>query len=258
MVDPERAIPYNRSIMKIFLSADLHANILAAEAAVRAARDAGADLHIHLGDAVDLGPWPDETVHFLRDSGVLLLMGNHEEYHIETGFSPRIKARMDLGEQAHYAWTTSQLSSEALDIIRGMPYEYAVEEGDNRYRFCHFAVRDDRIAEDWGENDVETFIPLFGAESRDVVFYGHLHRYLDFGTRPRFVCIAGSGVSPGRHGDPKSAAILDIDPHGYSFTRVYLDWNLDVVRRQIESVNDENREWVLEHMFAEPEPDPVG
>ena len=65
----------------IALIADIHANLLAAEAVI-------SDIHkkhkpdriISLGDQVNLGPAPRDTLRLLRSEGVTCLHGNHEGY----------------------------------------------------------------------------------------------------------------------------------------------------------------------------------
>lgn len=65
----------------IALIADIHANLLAAEAVL-------SDIHkkhrpdriISLGDQVNLGPAPRDTLRLLRSENVTCLHGNHEGY----------------------------------------------------------------------------------------------------------------------------------------------------------------------------------
>ena len=52
--------------MRILISSDIHANILACEALAKIYAREKCDLHITLGDAVDLGPWPKETLEFIK------------------------------------------------------------------------------------------------------------------------------------------------------------------------------------------------
>ena len=50
--------------MRILISSDIHANILACEALAKIYAREKCDLHITLGDAVDLGPWPKKIKHW--------------------------------------------------------------------------------------------------------------------------------------------------------------------------------------------------
>ena len=67
--------------MLIALLADIHGNLPALEAALSDIRKKHRpDRIVSLGDQVNLGPCPRETMALLRDSGVNCLHGNHERY----------------------------------------------------------------------------------------------------------------------------------------------------------------------------------
>ena len=67
--------------MLIALLADIHGNLPALEAALSDIRKKHRpDRIVSLGDQVNLGPCPRETMALLRESGVDCLHGNHERY----------------------------------------------------------------------------------------------------------------------------------------------------------------------------------
>ena len=67
--------------MRIALIADIHANLPALEAVLRdIRRKHSPDRIISLGDQINLGPCPRETMALLRENGVTCLHGNHERY----------------------------------------------------------------------------------------------------------------------------------------------------------------------------------
>ncbi|MED9820930.1 MAG: metallophosphoesterase family protein [Christensenellales bacterium] len=66
--------------MRIALITDVHSNILALEAVLCAIRKHRPDCILSLGDQVNLGPCPRETLAMLREEGVICLHGNHERY----------------------------------------------------------------------------------------------------------------------------------------------------------------------------------
>ena len=69
--------------MKIALIADVHANLIALEAILEVIREEKPDEIISLGDQVNLGPCPRETLELLKEHGVRCLIGNHERYVLE-------------------------------------------------------------------------------------------------------------------------------------------------------------------------------
>ena len=66
--------------MRIALIADVHSNIIALEAVLRDIKKHHPDRIISLGDQVNLGPCPRETMDLLKAEGVTCLHGNHERY----------------------------------------------------------------------------------------------------------------------------------------------------------------------------------
>ena len=66
--------------MLIALIADIHANTPALEAVLEAIRGKKPDMILSLGDQVNLGPCPRETLALLREAGARCLSGNHERY----------------------------------------------------------------------------------------------------------------------------------------------------------------------------------
>ena len=66
--------------MKIALISDIHANVTALNAILRDINQQGADRILSLGDQVNLGPCPRETLDLLSKYHVMCLAGNHERY----------------------------------------------------------------------------------------------------------------------------------------------------------------------------------
>ena len=66
--------------MRIALIADIHGNLPALEAGLKAIRAHAPDMIVSLGDQVNLGPNPREVLALLDDAGVKCLHGNHERY----------------------------------------------------------------------------------------------------------------------------------------------------------------------------------
>ncbi|MBR5287069.1 MAG: metallophosphoesterase [Clostridia bacterium] len=66
--------------MRIALISDIHANLAALEAVLADIRHHHPQRIISLGDQVNLGPCPRETLALLKSEGVTCLHGNHERY----------------------------------------------------------------------------------------------------------------------------------------------------------------------------------
>ena len=67
-------------IMKIAFLSDIHSNIVALEAVLQEIKGHHPEQIISLGDQINLGPCPRETLSLLRSENVTCLHGNHERY----------------------------------------------------------------------------------------------------------------------------------------------------------------------------------
>lgn len=66
--------------MRALLIADVHSNLPALEAVLAAGKKHAPERIISLGDQVNLGPCPRETLALLHENNVTCLHGNHERY----------------------------------------------------------------------------------------------------------------------------------------------------------------------------------
>ena len=67
--------------MKIAVLTDVHGNLPALQAAMRAIRREDADAIFHTGDAIGIGPFPAECLELLLGTpGVHLICGNHDSW----------------------------------------------------------------------------------------------------------------------------------------------------------------------------------
>lgn len=66
--------------MRVALLSDIHSNIAALEAVMKSIRKHQPEKIISLGDQINLGPCPRETLALLKAENVTCLHGNHERY----------------------------------------------------------------------------------------------------------------------------------------------------------------------------------
>jgi putative phosphoesterase len=102
--------------MRIALISDLHANATALEAVLRDAARMGYDELVCLGDVATLGPRPAEVLGRLRDLGCRNIMGNHDEFLLESSLihSYTESAMIVSSVEA----TRAALSKEEIAFIR--------------------------------------------------------------------------------------------------------------------------------------------
>lgn len=179
-------------MQRIGVIADTHANLPATRAALDALKSAGCDVVVHVGDAVALGPHPDEVVSLLVESGVRCVMGNHDEWSAFGLPEPPPPWLRDAAI-AHQRWTRSQLSDAHRDTMKAWPYALALDCGDVTAVFVHYARRDGEWSDEPSANPTGSdFEQLFAGVAGDVVIFGHDHREHDLAAGDRRFLNPGS------------------------------------------------------------------
>ena len=120
--------------MRIALMADVHSNILALEAVLKAIKKHSPDMILSLGDQVNLGPCPRETLAALKAEKAVCLHGNHERYILSAmAGDPSYQA----ANFASPRYNASLLTPEEITF----PMEFHLEG----ITFCHAMPGDDRF-----------------------------------------------------------------------------------------------------------------
>lgn len=157
----------NSSPRRIAVFSDIHGNLHALQAVLKAIDDLGIEEMICLGDVVGYGARPNECVGLLRERGIITLAGNHDHAAIDR---TDITFFNDIAKQAVY-WTREELTPENLEWLGKLPY---VHEIAPKFYFVHASPRD---PEAW--NYVLTFgeaRSCFEAFEHTVCFIGHSHQ----------------------------------------------------------------------------------
>lgn len=161
--------------MRIALLSDLHANLPFAEAAVARARREGCDRIIHLGDAIDLGPWPAETLDFLAAESIESVRGNHDEYPI-LGLPDATRRTMSAAVREHVAWTADQLSDRHIEQLLTMPVQLESLVDEWLVRFSHFAIENGRVSQEYLNDSLTETAARLNLAAGQIACFGHTHR----------------------------------------------------------------------------------
>ena len=149
--------------MRIALIADIHSNIIALEAVMKAVKKHSPDMILSLGDQVNLGPCPRETLSLLQAENVTCLHGNHERYILSAMVDDPGYAGANF---ASLRYNASLLKPEEITFTKTLDLEGAV--------FTHAMPEDDRFP----VFDVDRALPLLRKMSFDKpthIFCGHGH-----------------------------------------------------------------------------------
>jgi predicted phosphodiesterase len=159
--------------MRVAVIADVHGNCAALDAVLADLEANSADQIVCLGDMIQGGPQPAETVARLRDLGAPIVMGNADAYLLtgdESGPEP-VTERLRATRQ----WSLSRLSAEDVAFITGfVPTVEVTLDGGRRLLAFHGspASYDDLIFPHTLQEEVER---LLGAHAPAIMTGGHTH-----------------------------------------------------------------------------------
>jgi predicted phosphodiesterase len=107
--------------MRTLVFSDMHGNALALDAMLEDVRGETFDQMVCLGDAIQSGPQPAETVSRLRELGCPVVMGNADDWLLtgEDSGAEQITSERMVKMNAVREWSLAQLSSSDLEFIRG-------------------------------------------------------------------------------------------------------------------------------------------
>jgi putative phosphoesterase len=121
------------------LISDVHANVLALEAALKALDRAGADSVLCLGDLVGYGPSPNETLALLRERNVMCCLGDADE-RIAYRFA-RPQTRKGVADEI-LEWTRDVVEEDHVVWLRTLPVQRRLETEAGRLRAFHGSAHD--------------------------------------------------------------------------------------------------------------------
>jgi predicted phosphodiesterase len=123
----------------IGIISDVHANVLALEAALGALRGAGATKVLCLGDLVGYGPAPNESIDMLRTNEVLCTLGEADE-RIAYRFARR-SSRAGVADET-IEWARSVIEPQHVEWLRSLPVQRRLDTPVGRVRVFHGTAED--------------------------------------------------------------------------------------------------------------------
>lgn len=125
--------------MRIGVISDVHANVVALEAALRAMRAEGVGTVLCLGDLVGYGPSPNETLELLRAHNAMCCLGDADE-RIAFDFAKR-GGRTGVADQT-LQWTREVIDPRNVEWLRTLPVQRRLETPAGRLRAFHGSADD--------------------------------------------------------------------------------------------------------------------
>jgi predicted phosphodiesterase len=160
--------------MQIAMISDIHGESFLLESVLKDIKRQGIDRVVCLGDAVQAGSHPRETVAKLRELGCPVIMGN-ADYWLLTGNETKVGEKVSEKQREIREWSLEQLSKDDLDYIRSLEptIEVPLEKGKKLLCFHGSpASFNDIIIPSTKDEDVRKFF-----EGYQATFFagGHTH-----------------------------------------------------------------------------------
>lgn len=213
--------------MKILILSDIHANVNALDSVMNHATSY--DYLIFVGDSVDYGPNPRETVDWLKDNADIIVMGNHDN-------AVAWKVDCKCGEKTHElsVYTRENISLKLLDedqvkYLRILPKKKIITVDSLKLYIVHGSPRNplyDYIYPDLSEEAIKralvekTMVGTSKPINADFVILGHTH--IPMIRRINNVSV----INPGSVGQPRdndnraSYGVLDTESRTFNIQRV--------------------------------------
>ncbi len=215
--------------MKVLLVSDIHANLPALESFFSWYETGGhsGTPVCFLGDYVNLGPFPEETVNALRAfPGRVYLAGNHDRYIINEHALDHNPYFGSPDGVIHCRWTRNQLSAGNIQWLKDLKIRHQEEAGAYHVDMIHGRHGSDEETIDENKIDV----------SRKVIYLcGHTHV-------PRSVSVGKAHIfNPGSLGKPldrdnrASFGLLEVEGERVSFEVIRIPYDIERTVRALEN-----------------------
>lgn len=195
--------------MRVLVVSDIHGNIEALRTVVRA--EPHVDHVLCLGDLVDYGPAPDETVSWVRANALATVRGNHDNAVAfgEDCRSAPLFRRLSVETRKR---TVPLLSAENLAFLRSLSTRRSVHVDGVRLELLH-AAPDDPLFQYLPASRVDDWRRAAASLDTDLILVGHTHLPVVLQLGDKRMMNPGSVGLP-RDGDPRAsyAVIVDGEP----------------------------------------------
>ena len=182
--------------MKLLILSDIHSNLDAFDAIC----EPYDELWV-LGDIVNLGPQPKETLETVKAAASVVVQGNHD-YAVGHCDDSRWSARFREVAEATRRFTSGQLSGPQKEWLRSLPVNAQVERKAVRFYLTHATPSDPhygRIA-----TNSDEWVAELERIDADVLLVGHSH--VPFIRRiGRKLIVNPGSVGQSRSGDPRAS-----------------------------------------------------
>jgi putative phosphoesterase len=223
---------------RVAVITDIHANLVALEAALERIAEDGIEQVYCGGDLVGYGPRPNEVCELISERGIPTIYGNYDwaigRDEEDCGCAYVDKHDREIG-QLSVDWTLEHTDQRSKDFMRELPFDRRFELGGKRVRLVHGSPRkvNEYLFED---KPAKTFERIAAGADCDVLVFGHTHKpwVREYGSVLFVNC--GSVGKP-KDGDPRGGfAVLRAGSDGIETETVRFAYDAEPVAAEMREV----------------------
>jgi putative phosphoesterase len=222
-------------VQRVAVITDVHANLLALQAALERIDELGVDAIYCGGDLVGYGPHPNEACALVAERAIPTIYGNYD-YAIardldDCGCAYVTPHDRELGQRS-VEWTLAHTDLASKDFMRELPFDLRFDVGQTAVHLVHGSPRkvNEYLFED---KPASLYERLAAAEEASVLVFGHTHKpwVHEYGG----VLFANCGsVGKPKDGDPRGAfAVLEAEGAGVRVTIERVEYDAAAAAREV-------------------------
>lgn len=217
-------------MIRFGLISDVHANLPALQAVLQCLDQERVDAILSAGDLV-AGPHPNETIHLLRQSGVVTIRGNTDSRILDLCRGRAPDAHYHMRQFALARWSAERIAPEPLAWLEGLPEELIVPARDRAMvHIAHCAPGDP----DNGLDPIEDLISVEQAARKSqgsLLVVGHSHQQWSGEFLSTTICNPGAVCGPLDGTIAAQYAVAEYHSPGWKIDKRSVRYDLAVVRR---------------------------
>lgn len=218
--------------MKIGVMTDIHNNLPALNAVLRAFEERGCEEILCCGDLIGIGPYPEETLRRLIDLPALTsVCGNHDRYLTE-GLDGE---PMDREEMLHHRWEHSRLSAPSISFLKLLPRRADLTRDGHTISIMHYCMNAaQRYVNFTPTPSGDDLARMFASEESEIILYGHDHQRSIVRHDGRWYINPGSLGCPAQDRNIARACVLTLSGNDVQIEPLEITYDAESVVHEID------------------------
>ena len=206
-----------KPMQNIAFISDIHGNYLALERVIGAINSLNINQIYFLGDAVGYLPYPNETIHILKNHNIKCIKGNHELMLLGI-----IKANLEFKKVYKLDETRQKISQKNLSFLDSWSEKLVIKQGKNSLLGIHATTKNPFEGYLYPDTNLEEYSNV----DYDIICMGHTHYVMKREHNKKLFINAGSVGLPRDNIKFSSFAIINIETFDSRICRIQNDLTL--------------------------------